>query len=243
VNDLRRAEEAMAKNVTDEGAVVIAPRLKAKIITLGQTLPQIWADQALSREHRKALLRCLIDKVILRRNTRGQVLVRIVWRGGATTELNVAVAVNAVKALPRFAEMEARLVELARAGLHDEAIARTLTEEGHHSPKCCDKVLPSTIGGMRRRLEIKAVARRTRWPKVDGYLTVANVANRLNVAMNWLRGKIRRGAVSTVREPSGRYLFPDTPTTFEALRQLRDRKIRHIDFTQHQLENGGYHNG
>jgi hypothetical protein len=243
LSELRRAEEAMAKTASEDGAVAIAPWLKAKIITLGQTLPQIWADQATSREHRKALLRCLIDKIVLRRAARDQIFVRIVWRGNATTELNVAVTVNATSVLPRFAEMETRLIELARGGLHDDAIAKILTEEGHHSPKRGDRVLPSTVGGIRRRLEIKAAVHQTRWPKVDGYLTVASVASKMNVSMNWIRGKIRRGAVRTEREPSGRYLFPDSATTLEALRQLRARQIRNVDFTQHQLEDRGHHNG
>jgi DNA invertase Pin-like site-specific DNA recombinase len=243
LSELQRAEEALAKNASEDGAIAIAPRLRAKIITLGQTLPQIWADPATSREHRKALLRCLIDKVVLRRAARDQVFVRIVWRGGATTELWVAVTVNAANALPRFAEMEARLIELARSGLHDEAIAQILTDEGHHSPKSTDRVLPSTIGGIRRRLEIKATVHQTRWPKVDGYLTVAAVANQLNVSMNWIRGKIRRGTIRTKREPSGRYLFPDIPSTLEAFRQLRARQVRQIDLTQHQFEDRGHHNG
>jgi DNA invertase Pin-like site-specific DNA recombinase len=243
LSELRRAEEAMVRNVSEESAIAIAPHLKAKVITLGQTLPQTWADPTISREHRKALLRCLIDKVVLRRTARDQVFVRIVWRGGATTELNVAVTVNAASVLPRFAEMEARVIELAHAGLDDHAIALTLTAEGHHSPKRCDKVLPSTVGGMRRRLEIKAIVRQTRWPNVDGYLTVANVAKQMNVSMNWLRGKIRRGAVQTMREPSGRYLFPNNPSTLEALVQLRARQIQRVDLTQHHFQNRGYHHG
>lgn len=243
LSELRRAEKGMAENMSEDGAAPIAPRLKAKIITLGQTLPQIWADPGTNRERRKALLRCLIDKVVLRRTARDQVFVRVVWRGGATSEFNVAVTVNAASVLPRFAEMEARLVELAHAGLDDQAIALKLTAEGHHSPKRGDKVLTSTVSGMRRRLTIKATAHQTRWPPVDGYLTIANVANHMNVSMNWLRGKIRRGAVRTLREPSGRYLFPDSPDTLEALRQLRVHQIKRVDLTQHQSQDRGYHNG
>ncbi len=241
--ELRRAEEALAKGAAGEDTVAIAPRLHSKIVALGQTLPQIWADPQTSRERRKALLRCLIDKVILRRTARDQVFVRIVWRGGATSELSVAVSVNDLRALSHFKEMEARLIQLAQAGKHDEAIAQILTAEGHRSPKCADKVLPSTVGGIRRRLRVKAAGHRIRWAKVEGYLTVTNVAERLNVSTNWIRGKIRRGAVIAMRQASGRYLFPDTERAIEALRKLRTREIRRVDFTRDEFKERGYHHG
>src|SRR6185503_19997946 len=107
------------------------PRLRAKVVSLGQRLPQLSADPSVSREHRKALLRCLIDKVVLRRAGRDSAEVRIVWRGGETTELKVLLPVNAVAALPRYGEMEQQVLALARAGFDDVEIARQLTAEGH----------------------------------------------------------------------------------------------------------------
>jgi hypothetical protein len=53
----------------------------------------LWDNPATRRDHRKALLRCLIDKVVIRRCTRDKAKVRIVWRGGATTELPVTLPV------------------------------------------------------------------------------------------------------------------------------------------------------
>jgi hypothetical protein len=45
--------------------------------------------------------------------------VRIVWRGGEINEMTVMLPVNAISALPRHAEMEARVLELARVGVDD----------------------------------------------------------------------------------------------------------------------------
>ena len=44
-------------------------------------------------------------------------LVRIVWRGGATTNLEVKVKVNSVLKLTRGTEMRDRVLDLARNGL------------------------------------------------------------------------------------------------------------------------------
>jgi DNA invertase Pin-like site-specific DNA recombinase len=142
--ELHRAEAALAQRDqdvrrTETGS--LDPVLRAQALALGERLPALWADPGVSREHRKALLRCLIDKVVLRRVARDAASVRVVWRGGAASELTVALPVNSFAALPRGAEMEARALELARAGMHDEEIAQVLTAEGHRSPggrrSCC----------------------------------------------------------------------------------------------------------
>jgi len=68
----------------------------------------------MTRERRKALLRSLIDKVVLRRAAPDRISVRIVWRGGEVSDLVVEQAVNGLQDLSRGAEMEARLLDLAR---------------------------------------------------------------------------------------------------------------------------------
>src|SRR3712207_125721 len=88
-------------------------QLRARAVELGRQLPAIWADPNTGRAHRKALLRCLVDKVVLRRVAPARAAVRVVWRGGAVTELVVELPVNALAALARGAEMEARVLELA----------------------------------------------------------------------------------------------------------------------------------
>jgi hypothetical protein len=181
--ELKQAEEALdrrAKSLPQQH-IGIDPRLRAKVVALGARLPAIWTDPATPREHRKALLRCLIDKVVMRRSARDRAEVRIVWRGGATTELTVMMPVNALTALPRHAEMERRICELASAGISDDEIARMLTAEGHRSPWRTDKVLPSTVQGVRLRHRIKAVRPQTRWSKIDGRLSVTELAARLHV--------------------------------------------------------------
>jgi DNA invertase Pin-like site-specific DNA recombinase len=233
LNELRRAEEALTKRTipAPRRSVGIDPHLRAKVIALGERLPEIWAAPATRREHRKALLRCLIEKVVMRRSARDKAEVRIVWRGGATTELTVMMPVNSLTALPRFPEMEQRICELAAEGLHDDQIVRILTEEGHRSPWRGTEVLPSTVQGIRLRHGIRAVPRQTRWPPVKGCLTVTQVAERLQIPTKWIHTQLRCGFIRTIHEPSGRYLFPDTEQAMLAIRQLRERRIKSIDLT------------
>ena len=53
----------------------------------------------MTRERRKALLRSLIDKVVLRRAAPDRISVRIVWRGGEVSDLVVEQAVNGLQAV------------------------------------------------------------------------------------------------------------------------------------------------
>ena len=64
----------------------IGKALNDNVIRLSGRLPEIWADRATTDAKRKALLRCLVDKVILDRGEHDVGLVRIVWRGGAVSE-------------------------------------------------------------------------------------------------------------------------------------------------------------
>src|SRR2546427_4701636 len=72
----------------------LPPALQVAFRALGQGLPELWPTDVLSQAQRKALLRCLIDKVVLQRVRRDQIHTRIVWRGGETTTFEVPVAVR-----------------------------------------------------------------------------------------------------------------------------------------------------
>ena len=241
--ELRHAEAVLARHAAPGRAAepaTLDPRLRAKALAVGRRLGEIWADPGVSREHRKALLRCLIDKVVLRRTARDAAGVRIVWRGGEVSEMQVALPVNALAKLPRGAEMEACILELARAGMRDPEIVQVLTAEGHRSTRLDTRILPATVQGIRLRHGIKAAWRCTRWPPVPDWLTVTQVSARLLIPEKWLRKKLRAGAIQARREPSGRYLIPDRPEALDALRLLRAGVITHADLLPGVLQDEGH---
>jgi hypothetical protein len=217
--------------------------LNSKVVSLAGRLPLIWADETTSDAHRKALLRCLIDKVVLDRGERDIALVRIVWRGGATTQLDVQMRVNSIARLSRGPEMRQRLLGLARDGISDDEIAAILTREGHRSPTCADKVLPITVGRLRRGAAIKVTAQRTRWDHNASLLSSPQLAVKLKIPVNWLYVQIRKGRLLIDREPSGAYLFPDTPSVRDAIRNLRNHTISQLDLRICQPHQEGHQHG
>ena len=97
--------------------------------------PAVSKSLTRSDAQRKALLRCLIDKVVLDRGEHDVASARVVWRGGAVTNLEVKMKVNSIAMLTRGMEMRDRALDLARDGMPDVQIATVLTGEGHRSPK------------------------------------------------------------------------------------------------------------
>ena len=61
-------------------------------------LPAPWSDPATGDDRRKALLRCLVEKVALERGAHDTAQLRVVWRVGAVSELSV---LRPVPASPR----------------------------------------------------------------------------------------------------------------------------------------------
>ena len=217
LSEARAAEEALVQQSSPQaiGQMGLGKALHGKIVHLAGRLPQIWDDPATTDAQRKALLRCLVDKVVLDRGEHDVALVRIVWRGGAVTNVEVKLKVNSVLKLTRGAEMRDRVLDLARNGLPDDEIASTLTGEGHRSPNCENMVLPITVGQIRRGAGIRVTKPRTRWPHETGLLSAQQLAVRLNIPVNWIYVQIRQKRLLIDRQPTGAYLFQDTTAVLD----------------------------
>jgi hypothetical protein len=130
LREIQTAEQAYAQRVQAPAEVPLSPALRAAFLDIGARLPDLWQTEVLSQPQRKALLRCLIDKVVVHRAPRDVVQTRIVWKGGATTTLTIPVSVGAFADLQGAAAMEQQIVTLFAAGCTDDAIAAQLTQQG-----------------------------------------------------------------------------------------------------------------
>jgi hypothetical protein len=231
LQEVRMAEEALAQQASPPAIAQMAmgKAMNSKVVSLAGRLPQIWADEATTDAQRKALLRCLVDKVVLERGEHDVALVRIAWRGGAVTDLEVKVKVNSVARLTRGMEMRDRVLDLVHNGMPDDEIAVVLTSEGHRSANCVDKVLPITVQQIRRGAGIKVAAQRNRWAHDPHQLSAPELAARLNIPVNWLYVQIRQKRLLMDQQPTGAYLFRDAPAVLDAIRNLRNHTISQVD--------------
>jgi hypothetical protein len=205
-----------------------SPELRAACLDVGRTLPGIWATEGLSPPPRKALWRCLLDKVVVPRLRREAVQTRLVWKGGATTTFEVPVTVGAFTALSAAAAMEPQILSLLTAGPSDEAIATQLTQQGYRSPTR-PQVLPSTVKPVRLNHGLMPQRHQSHPRRMAGVLTVPQLARVLAVTPHGVSYLIRRGVIASTRDPTtGLSLFPDGPETLTTVRQLRDERLRQV---------------
>ncbi len=100
LHDLKQAENAAEQQkISPTVPPSLPPDLQAAFTALGQKLPELWETPVLSRVQKKALLRCVLDKVVVQRTARDQVRIRIVWRGGDTTTSEIPIPVGSLAEL------------------------------------------------------------------------------------------------------------------------------------------------
>jgi DNA invertase Pin-like site-specific DNA recombinase len=245
LQEVRMAEATLAQQVSSPAIAQMAlgKALSGKVVSLAGRLPQIWADETTTDAQRKALLRCLVDKVVLERGEHDVALVRIVWRGGAVTDLEVKMKVSSIAKLTRGMEMRDRVLDLVRDGMPDDQIASVLTREGHRTAHCPDEVPLITVQQIRRGAGLKPSAPRNRWTHDSGLLTAPELAARLNIPVNWLYVQIRRKRLLLDQQPTGAYLFRDAPAILDAIRNLRNQAINQLDLRICQPHQEGHQHG
>jgi hypothetical protein len=115
LRDLRQAEASLAKAQAEDSEVPVQldDELRAAFADAGRRLPEIWHGATLTRGRKKALLRCLIDKVVIHRTMTDTIHMRIVWRGGDASVFDVPVSVGSLSALSRHLDFGAFRVNQA----------------------------------------------------------------------------------------------------------------------------------
>lgn len=215
-----------------ENPPLLPPELKTAFSQIALKLPEIWnQENLLPTPMKKALLRCLIDKVIIHHLAPDKIQTRIVWKGGETTSAIITTTVGSFRRLSSATKMEDTILELSQQGKTDKQIAQYLTGLGHSSPKNPHAVLPSTVKTIRLKHRIFQKQSQSHPRYIPGCLTIPQIAPALGVTVHWIYHCIRSGKIEVARdEQTGLYLFPDRPETLDSLRQLKIGTVKNLRF-------------
>jgi hypothetical protein len=175
-------------------------------------------------------LRCLIAKVVLDRQAPDTIGTRIVWRGGAVTELVLPCTVGRLADWSDFRQLEAQILRLEARGKSAEEIAQVLTAQGVRSSQP-PELLASTVKLLRLRHGHLHRYKGPRPRRSAGCLTIPQIAAAGGVKPHWLYPLLSRGRIVGQRDDeTGLSRFPDSPQTLEAFRQLRDGQLTEFTY-------------
>jgi DNA invertase Pin-like site-specific DNA recombinase len=231
LRDLKTAEEAFQCQEQQYPSLPTLDAATRKALeNIGQNLPELWAQDRLSQQQKKALLRCLIDKVVIRRLRRDTIHTRVVWKGGEVTTAEIPIPVGSLAELSQGTQMEAEILRLSKEGRSDDEIAKQLTRKGHRSP-LRPVVLPSTVKTIRLRHRMFADRHQSHPRHIPGYLTVPQLAEKVGVTRYWIYDRINNRTIRVTKDKElNLYLFPDRPKTLERFRRLVAGKLHNLRF-------------
>ena len=209
----------------------LSAQLRRAFEAIGQKLPEVWTQDTLSQSQKKALLRCLIDKVVVHRSQRDTVHTRIVWKGGEVTTMELPIHVGSWSELSNSAELEQHILDLHHQGLDDETIAQRLTAQGYRSPLDTTRLLTNTVKCLRLKHKAFVTRSQSHPRRIPGYLTVPQAAAVLDCSPHWFYYAIKKGTIEMSRDQETRlYLFPDTPETIDQFRALQAGNLNQLSF-------------
>jgi len=218
-------EEQLASLDTERRELTMADR--QRLLALGSDLPSLWNDEAASNELKKRVLRTVLEEIVIGDNEdRTKHVLRLHWKGGVHTELQVVR--NGTGQRAEMTEKTALdLIEELSKVCSDQAIAATLNRLGYR-----------TGGGRTWRVHsvhnTRYYYRLPNHRNSDAWLTVEQAARELGVSHTVIRRLIREKTLPAeqVIETTpwiiarGDLSLPTVQADVEAVRQGRQLRRR-----------------
>jgi DNA invertase Pin-like site-specific DNA recombinase len=126
---------------------------RQRITALSQDLPALWNAEQTSNADRKEIIRCLVDRVIVRVTPNSErVDVTIHWHEGFTSQQELIRPVRSYEGMTSGDQLRQRVTELRRAGRTASQIAAVLNEEGFSPPRRCNPFSKEQVWQLLARL-------------------------------------------------------------------------------------------
>lgn len=144
-----QAEAALTiehERLVSQEPVPLLPEERETIQRLAEDIPALWQASTTATTEQQAVIRQLIDRVVLTvEGTSEKVAVDVWWKGGHQTHMTVIRRVARLQQLSDYHDLVDRVAELRAGGKTLPMIARILTDEGWHSTKGTGPLTVSTV--------------------------------------------------------------------------------------------------
>lgn len=219
LRDLAQAEAELARRERQRWRTV-PPVDRPALRALGADLRRAWAAPSTTDRDRKALLRSLLEEVIIavdRAGFRADLTLR--WRGGTITELGVGLPRSNPPPV-RTDEDTIALVRRLAAHYPDAIIAGILNRQGRRSARGHRFTVPS-VGGLRRYWRIPCFVPPASPPEGE-LVNVRQAAKILGIAPSTIHRWLNDGFIA------GEQLTPGAPWQIRLTEDLRSQFVDQI---------------
>jgi DNA invertase Pin-like site-specific DNA recombinase len=180
---------------------------RERIQALSQNVPSLWYAAGTTAADRKQIVRCLVERVVVVVDRATELTdVTIVWKGGLTTQHQVARPVGRYEQLKDYQRLTERLKELHRQGRHRGPIAAQLNAEGFVPPRRLGVFTELGVGALMRELGLVGeyfcddLLQKHEW-------RIPDLARDLGVIPQKIHYWIKQGWIHSRRTPSGKHLI------------------------------------
>lgn len=219
--ELRRVRDEYEVFKAREDYAHLLPELREQMKDISASLPRLWAEGNIPPVKMKELLRCLVDKVVLKKVTAGKIEARIVWVSGGCWPLSVPTAMQTFSDSPDYKKVVAIVHKLWKRRMSDTEIARHLNSEGFRSPRAAT-FLAQTVMKVRHAHGWKTHRRTIRHA---GYLKVSEFTRKTRSNEGTVYRYIKNGRIPK------KYILFDWMYFIkdcEEVRRLFDRRSRKL---------------
>ena len=196
LDEVRQKAEAAQKKT-----LALSDEEIARAKQLASHLEEVWNAETTTNRDKKRLLRCLIEEVQLTTEEKRYVI-RIIWKGGATTELEVVRRGAGTGHITSEDDIE--LVRLLAKEFDDAQIARILNKQGRRTG-FRNPYTKSNVLSMRGRHKIPKCPRKLVKDPKEGPFTADEASVELGVCTSTIQRWLQEGILA------GEQLTPGAP--------------------------------
>lgn len=202
------------------------------IRALAKEVPKVWASSTTKHEHRKAIVRLLIEEVLLEvsgQTERVEMTVR--WVGGHESKVALSRPVQNRSQLSYYQDLLHRAEALRAAGNTWSQVAATLNKEGWRPAKRRETFTAEMVSNLGVRRAESQGPRKPKMRLLENEWTVAGLANELNVEVckiyYWVKaGWINARKVKTSHHHGAWILWADPTKRVQILSRYAASKKR-----------------
>jgi len=171
---------------------------------LASDIPGLWHAPTTTSAERQAVVRQLIEQVVIRlEGASERIAVDVHWAGGHRTSLTVIRPVARVEQLSYYPELVHRVAQLRNDGQTVSAIAQILTKQGWRPAQGGDTFSDSSVRRILARRDARRLVERPRIsegiPKAANEWTTDEIIDALDMPRVTLYGWIKKGLVKARR--------------------------------------------